>query len=55
MTINDLIKYCEIRLDFLKNQKITYIQLGDYEMINKIELQILESEITLNQLKNSNN
>jgi hypothetical protein len=55
MTINDLIKYCEIRLEFLKNQKTTYIQLNDYDMVNKIEIQIFESEVTLNQLKNSNN
>jgi hypothetical protein len=54
MTIYDLIRYCEIRLEFLKNQKTTYIQLNEYDMVNKIEMQILESEITLNQLKNSN-
>lgn len=52
MTINDLINFCETRLDFLKTLKISYIQLGDYEMLNKIEAQILETENTLNQLKN---
>jgi len=51
MTINDLINYCETRLEFLKTLKISYIQLGEYDMVNKIDAQILETENTLVQLK----
>lgn len=54
MTISDLIKYCEIRIDFLSNSKLTYIQLADYEMVNKIELEITQTQNTLDILKNSN-
>jgi hypothetical protein len=53
MTINDLINFCITRLEFLKALKISYIQLGDYDMVNKIESQILETENTLNHLRNS--
>jgi len=53
MTISDLIKYCEIRIDFLSNSKLTYIQLADYEMVNKIELEITQTQNTLDILKNS--
>jgi hypothetical protein len=51
MTINDLIKFCESRLEYLKALKLSYAQLGDYDMLNKVEAQILETENTLNQLK----
>ena len=51
MTINDLIKQCEVRLDYLKTVKISYTQLGDHEMVTKIDLEILEVEQTLNTLK----
>lgn len=55
MTINDLIKYCEIRLEHLRNLKTTYLQIADYENVNKIDIQIFETEDTLLKLKNNNN
>lgn len=51
MTIAKLIEQCEIRLEFLKASKFSYTQLAEYEMVTKIELEILEMEQTIATLK----
>jgi hypothetical protein len=53
MTIQELIKQIEIRLEYLKNLKVSYIQLDNTEMVLKTEQDINETEQTLNTLKNS--
>ena len=51
MTIQDLIKQVEIRLEYLKNSKTTNIQIGNYDMVNKLDIEILETEQTIETLK----
>jgi hypothetical protein len=53
MTIQELIKDVEIRLDYLKSLRTSYIQLYNTEMVLKTEQDINETEQTLNTLKNS--
>jgi len=53
MTIQELIKDVEIRLDYLKSLRTSYIQLDNTEMVLKTEQDINETEQTLNTLKNS--
>lgn len=53
MTIEELIKDVEIRLDYLKTLRTSYIQLGNTAMVLKIEQDISETEQTLNTLKNT--
>ena len=53
MTIQKLILQVEMRLEYLKNLRISNIQLNNTEMILKIETEIFETEQTLNTLKNN--
>jgi hypothetical protein len=53
MTIEKLIQQCEIRLDYLKNLRLSNIQLNNQDMVNKIDTEIMETEQTLNTLKSS--
>lgn len=54
MTIAKLIEQCEIRLEYLKSVKFSNIQLDNSELVNKLDVEILEMEETLNKLKNTN-
>lgn len=51
MTIPELIKFCEIRIDFLYSQKNSYIQLGDLVSVSRIEIEILDAQKTIDTLK----
>jgi hypothetical protein len=51
MTIPELIKFCEIRVDFLRSQKNSYIQLGDLASVYKIEVEISDTQKTIDTLK----
>ena len=51
MTIPELIKFCEIRIDFLYSQKNSFIQLGDLTSVSKIENEILDTQKTIDTLK----
>jgi hypothetical protein len=53
MNIAKLINQCEIRLDYLRTQLLSYNQLGNIEMILKLETEIAETEQTIAMLKNS--
>jgi len=53
MTIPKLIIQCEIRLEYLKSSKLSYTQLGNTEMVLKLEMEIAETEQTLLKLKSS--
>jgi hypothetical protein len=53
MTIQELIKQCEIRLKYLKDVKVSYIQQNNTEMVLKIETEISDTEQTIEKLKNS--
>lgn len=53
MTIKELIKQVELRLEYLKNSRIYNIQLNNAEMVLKIETEIAETEQTLSVLTNS--
>ena len=50
MTIKKLIKQCEVRLEYLKTQLHSNIQLNNTEMVLKIETEIAETEQTLSVL-----
>jgi hypothetical protein len=51
MTIPELIKFCEIRIDFLYSQKNSFIQLGDLTSVSKIENEISDTQKTIDTLK----
>ena len=51
MTIEKLITQCEIRLEYLKSQKYSNTQLGNSDIVNKLDTEILEIEETINRLK----
>lgn len=51
MTVPKLIIQCEIRLEYLKNLKLSYTQLGNAEMVLKLETEVAETEQTLLKLK----
>jgi hypothetical protein len=53
MKIQELISQVEIRLEYLKTLKVSYIQLDNTEMVLKTEQDINETEQTLNILRNS--
>lgn len=53
MTIPKLINQCEIRLEYLISSKHSYTQLGNTEMVLRLEIEIAETEQTLEKLKNS--
>jgi hypothetical protein len=53
MTIQELIEQCEIRLNYLKSARISYIQLNNLEMVTKLDVEILETESTIQTLMNS--
>jgi hypothetical protein len=53
MTIKKLIKQCEVRLEYLKSQLLSNIEMNNTEMILKIETEIAETEQTLSVLTNS--
>lgn len=55
MTIPDLINQCKIRLDYLKSAKISNIQLGNNDLVNKIDVEILEVEQTISKLEEQQN
>jgi len=53
MKIIDLIKQCEVRLEYLKNMRHSYVQQAEHDLINKVDSEILELEETINKLKNN--
>ena len=53
MTLQELINNVEIRLDYLKSIRLSKIQLNDQEIVNQLDVEILETEQTLQTLKNS--
>jgi hypothetical protein len=53
MTIQELIKQCEIRLDYLKSMKTYYTQQNNTEMVLKTETEIAETQQTIEKLKNN--
>ena len=52
MTILALIKQCEIRMSYLNALKNSNIQLENYDIVNKIDAEILELQDTIDKLKN---
>lgn len=53
MTIQDLVDQLQIRLDYLKVARLSNIQLNRLEMVVKLDVEILETEQTIQTLKNS--
>jgi hypothetical protein len=53
MTIQELIEQCEIRLNYLKSVRISNIELNNLEMVARLDIDILETEQTIEILKNS--
>ena len=51
MTIPELISFCQTRVDFLYSQKNSYIQLGDLVSVSRIEIEILDTQKTIDTLK----
>jgi hypothetical protein len=51
MTIKELINQCEIRLNYLKNYRKTNIELGNTELVNTLDIEILQTQETLETLK----
>lgn len=54
MTIDSIIQQCEIRLDYLRSVRISNIQLGNNDLVNRLDVEILELEETINKLKENN-
>jgi hypothetical protein len=52
MTIKELIKQCEIRLNYLIGMKNYYVQQNNTEMVLITETEISETEQTIEKLKN---
>lgn len=52
MTVEELISQCELRLEYLKSSRVSNIQLGNNDIVNKIDIDILETENTIIKLKN---
>jgi len=53
MTMQELIEQCEIRLNYLKSVRISNIELNNLEMVARLDIDILETEQTIEILKNS--
>ena len=53
MTISELIQQCEIRLDYLKALRVSNIQLNNQEMVNKLDVEIMQTEQTIIKLKDN--
>jgi hypothetical protein len=53
MTIPKLIERLEIRLAYLKDQTVSYIQTDNTEMVLRLETEIAETEQTIEKLRNS--
>ena len=53
MTVQDLVDQSQIRLDYLKVARLSNIQLNRLEMVVKLDVEILETEQTIQTLKNS--
>ena len=51
MTIKELINQCETRLNYLKNYRKTNIELGNTELVNSLDIEILQTQETLETLK----
>jgi hypothetical protein len=51
MTVQQLLNQCEVRLDYLKNLRLSNVQLDNQVMVNKLDLQIMETEQTIEKLK----
>ena len=51
MTIKELINQCETRLNYLKNYRKTNIELGNTELVNSLDVEILQTQETLETLK----
>jgi len=51
MTITTIIQQCEIRLEYLRSIKISNIQLGNNDLVNRLDVEILELEETINKLR----
>jgi nucleoid-associated protein YejK len=53
MTIQKLIEQLNIRLNYLKSARISYIELNNLEIVARLDIEILETEQTIEILKNS--
>jgi hypothetical protein len=51
MTIQDLLKYCDIRVNYLNNLRDSYIKLGDFIQVAKIENEISQTQQTIDSIK----
>ncbi len=51
MTIEDLLKYCEIRLNYLYKIRNTYIELSDLDSLAKTDAEIDQTITTINNMK----
>jgi hypothetical protein len=49
--IQKLIKQCETRLNYLKSYRNSNIELGNDEIVNKVDTEIIEIEETIEKLK----
>ena len=52
MTIQELIIQVEIRLEYLKRLKVSNIELNNQKIVNSLDIEIIETEQTLNTLMN---
>jgi hypothetical protein len=51
MTIQELIRFCEIRINHLETEKLSYIQLGNLVKVAEIDNEIATTNSTLVSLK----
>jgi hypothetical protein len=51
MTIQELIRFCEIRINHLETEKLSHIQLGNLVKVAEIDNEIATTNSTLVSLK----
>ena len=51
MTIQELIRFCEIRINYLETEKLSHIQLGNLVKVAEIDNEISSTNSTLVSLK----
>lgn len=54
MTIIELIVLLQARIIFLNQQRLNAEQIGDVSRINAIDCEIIETELSLDRLRNIN-
>lgn len=50
MTIDQLIELCQNRITYLNGVRASALRLGDLPQVNRIDMQVSESQTTLNLL-----